>query len=682
MVDIISRTKTPGVWLTVCEGPECLDQTPSTLSGINRSSGPGFNRVHSLGSFSISQSTPAFPRNMTDSSLRYVADDTPPKYQDLPKYTPRQQVGGSGGGGNMLGGHRAVTSSSMAVMNTNISPLTRKLLTQSMQQNGHASSSSNLHHRPSNLQVQNGHLATFGSSDQSLFSNSKPSPTPAAAAFTSASVLVLYIGPVEIPEAWSSRELSSKCLQECTRHLLSQRQEFIEAFLEVTLTSMKILAVSQAVIFKHKREELYYAGVCSNDEQYFGIVTRKVDQKGGKKSLSGSNISKPVRAHMCHVFKVIQHKSVLILHSGDSKGSGKSKQILPTSQHKQKTIPVMSCVTVVNAIQGLFTGATAPGSKIFDESFKPSNFSSPYGGSGSNENVYSNGSPDKTKKKKLEVVDLRPFSYISPPSSSILTSAPNTNQNMYVSLQHTQAPATNHSPFVNHHVRSQSNPATDYPVSIGTPAFHQRSTGGGGGGGGGGGSSGNLGGGVTSGGGTSWYTSDSPKEEHRPRTSSWDNSKNPHVNSSGKIYGSSGNKRPVTSTTHKKSPNTLQYDKAKRFSDDSSISSLSDSRASSPTKMSHRSSYASHSRSPSPSYSSRSRSPSPAPPRNPKHNQGHVHRTPRIGGHTAQKLTSGLGLEVGSTRSGAISPYSMARSYRGTRATNLRRQVSHTIYNL
>ena len=100
----------------------------------------------------------------------------------------------------------------------------------------------------------------------------------------------------------------------------------------------------------------------SNDEQYFGIVTRKIDHKGMKKSQSSSNISsKSNRAHMCHVFKVIQHKSVLILHSGDPKDSKSGKNNKqPTTQPKQKTIPVISCVTVVNAIQGLFTGAAVP----------------------------------------------------------------------------------------------------------------------------------------------------------------------------------------------------------------------------------------------------------------------------------------------------------------------------------
>ena len=499
------------------------------------------------------------PKNMTDSP-KYGNDDVLPKYQDIQKFSRH------GSSGNVV---RQRDFNNPMGVTTNMSPLTKTLLTQSVQQNGHTSSTSSIHLKPMFQSGHTKHLATFGSnSDQSLFTTSKSSPTPAATAFTSASILVLYIGPVEIPEAWSTRELSSKCLQECTRRLLSQRQEFVEAFLEVTLSSMKILSVSQTVIFKHKREELYYAGVCSNDEQYFGIVTRKIDHKGMKKSQSSSNISsKSNRAHMCHVFKVIQHKSVLILHSGDPKDSKSGKNNKqPTTQPKQKTIPVISCVTVVNAIQGLFTGAAVPGSKIFDEDTSTRSIGSSlhaFAGSGSSESILqSSGVPDKSKKKKLDVVDLRPLAYLSSPTSSILNTSPSLNQNMYVPSPRKSSLLTNHAPSSSHHVRSMSNPATDYPLSIGTPAYHQRSGIVGGGTGGGGGV---VGQGQ---GGTSWYTSDSPKEEFYPRTLSLDSkvgrpatggtpSSYHHDNSSG---GSSGGKK-----TNKKGTSNIQFDIAKRF---------------------------------------------------------------------------------------------------------------------
>ena len=625
----------------------------------------------------MSQSTPLISRNMTDSPRYFTPDDSPPKYQELAKY-------GRQGSGNAPSRHTnqqpPQNSITAAAGTTGMSPLTKTLLNQSVQHNGYSSSSSVIHHKPMLHNAK--HLATFGSSDQSFFSNPKaPSSqlTPANNAFTSASVLVLYIGPVEIPESWSTRELSSKCLQECTRRLLSQRQEFVEAFLEVTLTSMKILSVSQAVIFKHKREELYYAGVCSNDEQTFGIVTRKLDQKGGKKSLSGSSIGKPLRANMCHVFKVIQHKSVLMLHSGggDAKEhkTGKGKPM--TAQHKQKTIPIKSCVTIVNAVQGLFTGTAVPGSKLLEEGLGMKSVLQ--GGSGSSgESMYANGTVDKSaKKKKLDVVDLRPSAYSSPPhNSTLMTTPPGSTQNMYVAQPTSSLPQgfiQHQKPVTNHHVRSQSNPATDYPSSLGTPAYNQRSSMGG--------SGGLMGGGGVSGGGTSWYANDSPKEEFHPRSRSWGN-KSPlgHV---GRSHDQPNPTYHHESASRRGNKNSLQYDRMKRFSDDSSLSSLSDSRASSPTKTSHRSSFASHSRSPSPnrslSYSSRSRTPSPV-----QNNRwtttgpGVVSsfRTPRMGASAARRLKSGMALEVGSIRSGAISPNSMARSFRGSRA-NLRRQVSH-----
>ena len=652
VVSIIANTVTPGVWLTVCEGPE--DNT-----GHNQPTNNRFGRGHSTASM---MNIAMIPQSMPDGGHGYSNDDVLPKYQDLHKYSQRVNQGGGGGGGGGLT-TRAI-SSSMATIGTGISPLTRKALIKNAQQNGYSSSTLSSHHQShkfppqqqqhqpiqqrSSFTLQNGHLGPLGMSDQSLLSSSpKLLPTPSTMNFTSATVLVLYIGAVEIPEAWSSRELSSKCLQECTRNLLSQRQEFVEAFLEVTLHSMRILAVSQSVIYKHKREELYYAGVCSNDEQYFAIVTRKLEQKIGRKAFSASSTGKPMRAHMCHVFKVIQPKSVLILHSGDPKSVKNNKQQHhQLQQHKQKTIPITSCVTVVNAIQGLFTGSSIPGSKILDE----------ITGTSGTEFVFSDGNPDKVQKKKLDVVDLRPSAYHSPPSSSLsrlissdlnMSSGSHSNSNMYVSVQHGNSNSRGGSTsLAASHSRSYSNPAqtppaipSDYPLSIGTPVFHQRAKVLGGSGG----SSGGLGGG-----GTSWYANDSPKAEHHSRSESWDGRASNFQVGEGEVgksssLGSSGRNcsgyhdltrslgggvaqfnelkhcsSNSNSTMRGSNHSSLQSDKLKRFSDDSSMSSLSDSRASSPTKVSHRSSITSHSCSPSPNrslgYSSRSRSPSPLPP--------------------------------------------------------------------
>ena len=581
----------------------------------------GFSRVRSLGEFSMSQSTPVIPRNIMEPRKPYSTDDSPPpKYSEIPQF---QRSGSSS-----LVGQKAFNSSV-----TNISPLKRKVLTQSVQQqNG----------QHSNLQVQisNGH----GISDQSLYVSSKrSSPTPAAGAFTSASVLVLYIGPVEIPEGWSGRELSSRCLQECTRRLLSQRQEFIEAFLDVNLTSLRILNVSQTPLFKHKREELYYCGVCTNDEQYFGIVTRKVQSKSGKKSSSGQ-----VRAHICHVFKVIQHKSVLILHNGTEASKQQSRRTV--QQTKPKTIPITSSVTVINALQGLFTGEAVSGSKLFEQSSPLRGTSDPNlrgmtsmqsagsSSGGSSDSVYPSSS--EKSKKKLDVVDLRPSAFTSSPSH-ILTSTPTggySNPNTYVSFN--SPSRSSNSPR-----SSQSKGGTDYPVSMGTPAYHQKPTS------------------------DSWYSVDSPKENHS-RSGSWDNKGVSPLGYSHEKSGSSSRK----SNNLKQG---LQLDNAKKMSDDSSVSSLSDT---SPSKQSFQSSFASRSRSPTPPHSlsysscSRSRSPSPVIHHSPSPNTL-MKQQPRTL-HAPSKLSAGLALEMSSRRSGGVmSPYhSSIRAQR----PSLRRQVSCT----
>jgi len=676
----------------------------------------------------MSTSSPAINRNMTDA--KYSKDDSPPRYQDLPSYSTRPSVGGGRIGGVTSGlSSTGYTSSAMVLGIKGHSLLQKK---QAPQTNGHSPGSGMQQQQQQQPQRQplqlrssvpmNGYLP-MGKSDPSLLSiTSKSSPTPSATNFTSASVLVLYLGPVEIPDAWSKRELSSKCLQECTRNLLSQRQDFVEAFLEVTLTSMRILAVSQTELFKHRREELYYAGVCTDDELYFGIVTRKVEHKSNKKSLSsGSGSSKVNRAHMCHVFKVIEQKSVLMLHSGapkDSKPakSNKQQQQQQQLQNKQKTIPISSSVTIVTAIQGLFT---SPGTKILDDvvSCKIS--------SGSAENVLSGCSQDKLKKKKLDVVDLRPSAYSSssplPSSSSSstgligsgLNSITQTTANMYVAAPYNAGSIPNNratSGVMINHVRSQSNPANtspgpgmpppDYPRSIGTPAFHQQGAskrhGGSNGGGGGGLGVGGGGGGS----GTSWYASDSPKEEHLSRTETWDakgtspqgrrsGGRSPmgggydrndgyyrHDSSPG-VLGGHRHRGIPSSSSRKANQSPFQGDMVRRFSDDSSISSsLSDSRASSPTRISHRSSFTSHSRSPSPhrslSFSSRSRTPSPLPPARSMlvRPQGHSHKP--SGGSRMSASTRKARMEVGMS----IRAASRASAMSVNTTVPLRRQVS------
>ena len=724
VVAIISNTKTAGVWLTVCDPLEqsnvIVGRLQKTQPAIPRAVSDRL-RISRSSSSGLFSSTPSIPRNMTD--MKYSKDDSPPRYQDLANPAPRQNAGSRMGGLGSSG-----FASSAMVLGKGHAPLQRKQVPQT---NGYSSNPGQRQplQQRSSVPLNNGYLPA-GKSDPSVMTlTQKSSPTPAVATnFTSASVLVLYIGPVEIPDAWSKRELSSKCLQECTRNLLSQRQEFVEAFLEVTLSSMQILAVSQTVIFKHKREELYYAGVCTDDELYFGIVTRKLEHKGNKKSLSGSNLGKMNRAHMCHVFKVIEHKSVLMLHSGapkESKVTKNNKQLSQQQQLRQKTIPILSSVTIVNAIQGIFTSpGSAPGTKILDDMVgggKPS--------MGSAENMLSNGSQDKVKKKKLDVVDLRPSVYNPLPSSSSastgligsgLNSITQTAPNMYVSSPYSGNSLPNNrggSNMMINHNRSQSNPANtssahgmpppDYPMSIGTPVFHQRA-GGHGGSTGSGGGGGGLGGGMAgggSGGGTSWYASDSPKEEHHSRTASLDSRGTPpqgrrsggrspmagaydRGNNGGYYHhdspGSLGRRRGMAGGvgSRKASGQTsLPYDNARPFSDDSSVSSsLSDSRASSPTRNSHHSSFTSHSRSPSPhrslSFSSRSRTPSPTLIVRPTHHGGSGGRS---AGHAHSKSTAGSRMSA-STRKARME---VAKSIRAASRTSamvaspvpLRRQV-------
>ena len=168
---------------------------------------------------------------------------------------------------------------------------------------------------------------------------------------------VLYIGPVQLPESLSRRGPSSKCIQHCTRVLLSQQQDFFEVFLEVDVSKMRVMNVVRKLLFVYERDELYYSGVCTDDPQYFAIVTRKLDQKGHKKTAIQSDTE---CARMCHVFKVVQGKSVLML--------SKSQQ----AEVKPTTIRITSCVTIINAVKGILSGemTSVPGEQLKDSVMK------------------------------------------------------------------------------------------------------------------------------------------------------------------------------------------------------------------------------------------------------------------------------------------------------------------------
>ena len=576
----------------------------------------------------------------------YVNDDgPPPKYTELARFAPPNNP-------SILGSSRAI-GTSFANITSNVSPLKRKVLTQSVQnssgglQNGHfGAADPNVYSPTPRAGQTTPPKATTGGSSSSISSN-QGQPV-----YTSASVMLLYIGPVEIPEGWKLRELSSKCIVECTRQLLSQRQEFIESFLEITLSSMKILNVSRKVLFKHKREELYYCGVCTDDEQYFAIVTRKLDQKSSKGGSSSS--SRPMRAHMCHVFKVIVSKSVLVLHSGDPPKTKGSKQV---AQVKPRTIPVQSCTAIINSIQALFMGVPISGGKALEQTILH--------GGGSHQSLYANGStsgsvdslssPDKSSgKKKRDVIDLRPSAFTGAQNTGSLSSG-YSSASQLTSVSSSSGGGGGGSRAI---ASVQSPASKDSLRHVNTPAVYQQPPG------------------------PAWYSVDSPKEHHQ-RSPSWDSRGSKRSTGSTERYSanaSGGGGGGGSGGAGKKQP--FEHDRLRKMSDDSSLSTLSDDRTPSPTKLSFRSCN-SRSRSPSPihrslSYSSGSRSPSPSrlqrspSPAEPPSSavQTSRHRAPSV-----SKLSASLALELPSLRSGAMSPVSMVTSsMRGSRG-NLRRQV-------
>ena len=125
-----------------------------------------------------------------------------------------------------------------------------------------------------------------------------------------ATVLVHYIGPVEMPQKWSTRGMSSRCIRECTRRIVTERREYnpLEIYLELGLSGLKLLNSNKNTLVHYGRKELYYCGVHLDDDQYFGIVTRHsklIDEMGQSVPTVMSETTHPKTVHRCHVFRVL-----------------------------------------------------------------------------------------------------------------------------------------------------------------------------------------------------------------------------------------------------------------------------------------------------------------------------------------------------------------------------------------
>lgn len=164
---------------------------------------------------------------------------------------------------------------------------------------------------------------------------------PSYCTVTRVSTLLLYCGPVKIPNSWSNRGVSSLCIQECARQLLSKRkvEDFVKVQLEVSQNSMRITNTTGNILAKHHRYELYYCGLCSNDEQYFAIVTK-------------SDNPTTVQAELCHVFKLMPESKLSTYVIDKSKSQREIRSSQPVS--------LKTCVDITETIQQIFQNENAP----------------------------------------------------------------------------------------------------------------------------------------------------------------------------------------------------------------------------------------------------------------------------------------------------------------------------------
>ena len=375
VTDLIRHTKTRGVWLSVCEG----DSNSSIRSSTSKSNLQN----------SYSPSTPILNRSGGYSS---PALDIPQKR--TPDIMMQRRSLGSARGQQYAtnGALDASPTKAISTSASSFSPFARKAM---MQQ-----------------------------SDSEYVALVPPPPV-----YTRLAVLLHYVGPVKIPDSWSVRGVSSRCIQECARQLLSKRQskDFLKVQLEVSQTSMKITNIQSNILVKHRRNELFYCGLCTNDEQYFAIVTKATATPGGS--------APSPTADLCHIFKLLPD-SKLSTYCIDRKKSNREMKSGPEAS-------VKSCSSIIEAVQTIFQSEEQWKSHKRIEHSSSSDtveygvvkgvstylLQSGENGGGSNEPVggYSTYSSSPTQslpssaysspsgKRKLDVIDLRPQGKQSPP---------------------------------------------------------------------------------------------------------------------------------------------------------------------------------------------------------------------------------------------------------------------------
>ena len=134
-----------------------------------------------------------------------------------------------------------------------------------------------------------------------------------------ATVLVQYLGPVEMPQKWSTHGMSSRCIRECTRRIITERREYnaLEVYLDLGLNGLKLLNSNKNTLVHYNRKELYYCGVYLDDDQYFGVVTRHsklIDEMGRSVPTIMSETTHAKIVHHCHVFRVLPPKHDTEMH--------------------------------------------------------------------------------------------------------------------------------------------------------------------------------------------------------------------------------------------------------------------------------------------------------------------------------------------------------------------------------
>ncbi|XP_070540398.1 regulator of G-protein signaling 12-like isoform X1 [Ptychodera flava] len=114
------------------------------------------------------------------------------------------------------------------------------------------------------------------------------------------SVVVGYLGSIEIPAEANLQTASLQAIRGCVRRLRIEQRIHTLVLMEITIRDVRLVTSNGAIVVVYPAEKLAFTGVCPDDKRFFGLVT----MHGLEDAHEMGALDKENFGSSCHVFMV------------------------------------------------------------------------------------------------------------------------------------------------------------------------------------------------------------------------------------------------------------------------------------------------------------------------------------------------------------------------------------------